>query len=116
MISIDSNSNITVSRLDRSNSVRLNANFRKNDYIEFNIVLRGNYEKVLLHKELIVEENTSYVFIELTDNDLAFGNSYSNNEEFWYEVRLNERTVIGHELDGPKRFFLCPSAKESDGS
>ncbi len=116
MITIDSNSNITVSRLDRSNSVRLNADFRQNDYVEFNVVLRGNYEKVLLHKELTVEEDAPYVFVELTDEDLAFGNSYSNNEEFWYEVRVNRRTVIGHELDGPRRFFLSPSAKRGDVS
>ena len=86
--------------------------FKVGDIVRLSLFEKGNYDNVLLIKDVKVTEETTSVDIQLSNDDTSIGGTISRPKEYWYEVELNPDTVpqtlIGYDDDGPKIFKLFP--------
>lgn len=86
--------------------------FQVGDIVEFLVFKEKGYDSApIIHKIIEVNEVTSLVEIELTEEDTDIGVYLNEINKFWYEILLNgNKTVIGFEKDiGAKEFNILPS-------
>ena len=93
----------------------VNETFKVGDRIQMNVVEKEHYENILFTKEFIVnQEDTSYV-IYLTSDETRFGDALTKKgKNYWYEISLNDITLIGYDAMGPKILTLFPEAEVSE--
>lgn len=86
------------------------------DVIRFKVTERNNCDRVVLSKDVVVTEDTTFVEIFLDSIDTKFGDIISKPKTYWYEVELNpntiSQTIIGYDINGPKRFILYPEGAD----
>lgn len=90
--------------------------FKPNDVIRLSICESGDYENVLLRKDIVVPSESEVVPINLSAEETKFGDFISEEREYWYEIELNPDTIntetpIGHDKSGAKLFILYPETK-----
>lgn len=90
--------------------------FKVGDKIELRIYKKkGLNELPLKEKEVIVEEETPSINIELTPEDTKIGDIANKATEYWYEIELNdEQTVVGFDEEGAKILMLYPEGADTD--
>lgn len=92
--------------------------FQKNDVIRFGIFSKGNMNKLILQKDIIVESNTTEVELNLTMEDTRIGEIINKPVSYWYEIQLNPdtnaQTIIGYDTNGAKIFKLYPEGVEQE--
>lgn len=85
---------------------------KSGDKIRLRIVEKNHFDRIVLLKDVIVEEDTRYIDIQLTSEDTKIGDIINKPKDYWYEIELNPdtapQTVIGYDSDGPKIFRLYP--------
>lgn len=90
--------------------------FQPGDLIRFKVFEKKDCSKVVLLKDIYVDEATEEVDILLTGEDTKFGEVINKPTDYWYEVELNPltvpQTIIGYDEDGPKVFKLYPEGGE----
>ena len=92
----------------------VNEIFKVGDKVQMNIVEKEHYEKVLFTKEFIVEEEGASYVIHLTSDETRFGETLTKRgKNYWYEISLNDITLIGYDAMGPKILSLFPEAEVS---
>lgn len=89
--------------------------FKEGDIVRFTVYKQGDCGCVLLQRDVIVEEETKEVLMELTPEDTKIGELISEPVTYNYEVELNPdtrpQTIIGYTVkNGPTLFTLTPEA------
>ena len=89
--------------------------FLAGDTVQFRIFpTRGYDDEAILSKEVVVDEDTTVVPINLTSEDTMIGNKINAAALYWYEISINEdNTVIGYDDDLAAKLFLLPAREES---
>ena len=93
--------------------------FKVGDVVRFTIYKKKDCSCVELQKDVVVEEETTEVYIDLTREDTKIGGLISKPVDYNYEVQLNPdtypQTIIGYTVkDGPKLFTLTPEADDKE--
>lgn len=90
--------------------------FKSGDKVRFNVHERNHPERVVLVKDVLVDQNTTTITITLSRDDTKIGDIIRKPIDYWYEVELNPDTVpqtfIGYDVDGPKIFRLFPEGAD----
>ena len=86
--------------------------FQPDDIIRLRVYIKKKHDDVVLIKDVIVEEATDTVDINLDKNDTKIGDVINKPIDYWYEVELNPdtapQTLVGYDTVGPKIFRLYP--------
>ena len=89
--------------------------FKPGDVIRFSVYKAKDYSKLVLSKDVVVEEECSAVTISLTKEDTTIGDVINKPVDYWYQIELNPdtrpQTLIGHgptDSDKEKIFKLLP--------
>lgn len=92
--------------------------FQQGDVIRLGIYKKGDYNTIILEKEIPVEDATLTVEIPLTKEDTTIGSIINKPVDYWYEIELNPdtepQTIIGHDEKGAKIFKLYPEGVEEE--
>lgn len=92
--------------------------FKTSDVIRLNIFKTKDCSDVLFTKDYNVESESASVDISLNSEETAIGELINKPKKYWYELilnpGLNEQTIVGYDMDGPKEIILYPEAEESD--
>lgn len=90
--------------------------FKAGDKVSFVVVPKGGYtEGAVLRKDVIVEEDSEGVVIDLTSDDTKIGDMIDKYVDYWYNVVLNDDvTILGSDRKGEKIFRLYPEAGEGN--
>ena len=90
--------------------------FQPGDVVRFKVFVRKQCDKVVLHKDAVVESETEKVDISLSSSDSKMGEIINKPTDYWYEIELNPdtnpQTIIGYDSDGPKILRLLPEGGE----
>lgn len=92
--------------------------FQQGQIIIFKVYDSKDVEKVVLQKDVKVENDCSSVIIPLTSEDTTIGDYINKKKTYSYEISINDdMTVIGYDEEGSKLFVLYPEAgkKENGG-
>lgn len=120
MFKIDSNTKqISITRGDvasidvtATNETNGNHIFNVGDIVRFNVIKKKECNCIVLSKEVVVEEETTSVKINLTSQDTKIGEVINKPVEYWYEIEINPETecntIIGYDESGAKIFKLYP--------
>lgn len=92
--------------------------FQNSDVVRLGIFADGNYNNIILGKDITVQSSSSYVTISLDASETTIGDIINAPVAYWYEIQLNPdtdpHTIVGHDDNGPKIFMLYPEgAKET---
>ena len=89
--------------------------FVENDKIRFSIYnKKGLNQEALVQKEFDTVVGEDNVDIELTSEEMKIGEMANKEKEYWYEITLNEETVLGYDEEGAKILILYPEGKDND--
>ena len=119
MFKIVNNKNMYITRGDIANiEVRVSdadgipCNFQVDDEVRFQVIEKGDCNRVVLQKTVKVTEESEFVVISLSSADTKFCEVISKPKDYWYEVELNPntdpQTLIGYDDAGPKIFRVYP--------
>ena len=90
--------------------------FQKGDIIQLKVFEKNDYKKVLLQKEVEVQEDADTVDIFLSAEETSIGEIKSKPMDYHYQIRLNPDTapqmIVGNHKDGAKLFKLYPEGGE----
>ena len=93
----------------------VNETFKVGDKVQMNVVEKEHYENILFTKEFTVEEENAAYVINLTSDETKFGETLTKRgKNYWYEISLNDITLIGYDAMGPKILSLFPEAEVSE--
>lgn len=62
----------------------------------------------LIKKDFTPEQDTTSIDIELTTEETRLGTLTNQPTIYWYEITLNNETVLGYDRNGAKLFVLYP--------
>ena len=92
--------------------------FQVNDVVRLGIFTSGNYDDVILEKDVTVQSQTPYVIIPLTSANTTIGEIINNPVPYYYEIQLNPdtnpHTLVGHDENGAKIFMLYPEGAKQE--
>lgn len=92
-------------------------NFAVGDKLKLSILEKGNYKNVLFQKEVEVTEESKYFFFPFESDDTRFVDIISQDETFWYELKLNDsKPLIAYDREKGKKFILYPEAPNKEVS
>lgn len=123
MIAIDDEQTISINRGDSCTialTIPLSEDslyqFQRGDIVTFRIFEKNGYNKEKkLEKEFSITEESDKVNIVLEEEDTLFIEAINKPQTYWYEIALNEdKTIVGYDEDGPKRFILYPADDGGD--
>ena len=108
---------------NRGNSLTLNFSIQDEegeDYIfqDGDIVTFGIYEKKGLNKEPVLYKNytpvvgSNEITISATKEEMTIGEMINKKREYWYEISLNDETIIGYDYRNAKKLILYPEGKK----
>lgn len=90
--------------------------FQKGDLVRFKVFRKKDCACIEIKKDVLVEEETTNVFIPLTKEDTTIGDLITKPVEYWYEVELNPdtapQTVVCFDETGAKIFELYPEGAD----
>ena len=87
--------------------------FQVGDKIRFGVYNKKQLDKeAILLKEITVAEETNKVTIAFTKEELTIGDLINKPVDYWYEIQLNDNTIIGYDKDGAKIFRLYPEGSD----
>lgn len=99
--------------------------FKVGDVVRLTVFKRRDCHCIELIKDTIVEEESQYVDICLTEEDTKIGDIISKDTDYWYEIVLNPdtapQTIVGYEMHPQtnkpwlKIFKLLPEANDKGG-
>ena len=86
--------------------------FKVGDVVRFTIMDSNNCSVVHKQIDVVVEEETTEVDINLESEHTTIGDIINNPVNYWYEVELNPdtapQTIIGYDKNGAKILTLYP--------
>lgn len=92
--------------------------FTIGDIIRFKVVKKGQYDSIILVKDVIISSESSTAEISLSSTDTRIGEIINKPVTYWYEIELNPetapQTIIGHDKHGPKLLCLYPEGDDTD--
>lgn len=92
--------------------------FQVGDVIRLGVFVAKNYNNIVLEKDVVVNENTTNVDLDLESEDTTIGDIINKPVAYWYEIQLNPdsnpQTIIGHDEDGAKVFMLYPEGVKEE--
>lgn len=101
-------------------SIQVQANdnyvFKVGDVLRFKVIKKKDCGCIEVQKDVIVEEETTSVNIDLTSADTKIGELINKPSTYWYEIELNPdtnpQTIVGYDEDGEKLFILYPEGED----
>ena len=91
--------------------------FKVGDVIRFTITKANDCSDIIKRKDVIVENESTEVDIELLPEDTIIGEIINSPVDYWYEVELNPdtspQTIIGYDEKGPKILKLYPEGGDA---
>lgn len=112
---------ISVNRGDDNVSFDLKIPINGTDYYTFttsDTIRFGLYDKkaldknAVLLKEITPQEETTVLTISFTKEELTIGDLSNKEKTYWYEIQLNDNTIIGYDKEGAKEFILYPEGSD----
>ena len=94
--------------------------FQLEDILRFKVFERKNVDNVFLEKDFKVNEISTEVLIELTADEMKFGELINKPIDYWYEIELNPntqktQTIVGYEMQtGPAILTLLPEGGDKN--
>ena len=92
--------------------------FKIGDVVRFSIIEAKNYSNIIKQIDVIVEEETEEVDINLLPEHTKIGDVINSKVDYYYEVELNPdtapQTIIGHDDKGAKLFVLYPEGEKNN--
>lgn len=92
--------------------------FKANDVVRFKVFEKKQCESVVFCKDVVVDNETTTVDVQLDKGDTKFGNYINKPVEYWYEIEVNPdtypQTIIGYDSRGPKVLRLYPEGGDPD--
>lgn len=89
--------------------------FQIGDIVKFGVYEEKGFNKpAVLLKTIEVTEETQELTITLTKEETTIGVLINKPVKYWYEIQVNDNTVIGYTDDknGPKIFKLFPEGSD----
>ena len=119
MIKIKNNV-ISINRGDKNQSFEFsistgeeNYTFQVGDVIKFGVYNKKQLDKeAVLLKEITVAEQTEILTIMFTQEETTIGDLINKPVDYWYEIQLNDNTIIGYDENGAKIFRLYPEGSD----
>lgn len=94
--------------------------FHTGDVVRLGVFKSGDYNTIILEKDIDVLTEANYVIIPLTSAETKIGDIINSPVAYWYEIQLNPddepHTIVGHDTAGPKIFMLYPEGYHMDGA
>lgn len=92
--------------------------FQTTDTIKFGVYeAKGLDKPAVLLKEIVPAEESQTLHITFTKEEMTIGQLINKPVDYWYEIQLNDKTVIGYEKingkDDPKIFTLLPEGSDT---
>ena len=87
--------------------------FQTTDTIKFGVYAKKGLDKeAVLLKTITPLEATTTLTISLTKEETTIGGLENKPIEYWYEIQLNDNTIIGYDEEGAKVFMLYPEGSD----
>lgn len=87
--------------------------FQAGDEIKFSVYNAKELEKnALIYKLIVVESETDSVDISFTKEETSIGEILNKPVTCWYEIQLNDNTIIGYDEEGAKKFIVYPEGSD----
>lgn len=87
--------------------------FKTTDEIKFGIYEKNGFNKnALVLKTITPSEETERLTINLSKEDTEIGDIINKPTTYWYEIQLNNNTIIGYDEDGAKTLILYPEGSD----
>ena len=87
--------------------------FQVGDVIMFGVYNRNKLnEDALLLKEYTIDEAKTKVTLNFDKDDFVIGDLINKPVIYWYEIQLNNNTIIGYDENGAKEFILYPEGSD----
>ncbi len=115
------NKQISINRGDDNQSFDLMIPINETEYYTFlttDVVKFGVYEvggldkNAVLLKTITPLEETQRLTIPLTQEETTIGELINKPKQYWYEIQLNDNTIIGYDEKGAKIFILYPEGSD----
>ena len=88
--------------------------FSENDEIGFYLYKKNQYNKEpVISETFIPEAGTDVIEIRISAEDMDIGGFTNVQQEYWYEITLNDEVTLGYDADGPKVLILYPTGKKN---
>lgn len=105
-------------RINRGNSLSLDISIKDgdNDYVfkEGDVVGIAIYTAYGMNKEALASKfvnataGTTVTNVTLTSDEMKIGDPQNYSVTCWYEITLNNETVLGYDEEGAKELILYP--------
>ena len=90
-----------------------NYTFQVGDEIKFGVYNKKELEKkAVLLKTITVDEETETINIDFTKEETSIGSIENKPVTYWYEIQLNDDTIIGYDENGAKEFIVYPEGSD----
>ncbi len=87
--------------------------FQPDDVVTFGVYNKKAMEKdALILKTITVGEVKSEVEIDFNKEETSIGDIQNKPVECWYEIQLNNNTIIGYDEKGAKKFIVYPEGSD----
>lgn len=87
--------------------------FLTTDVVKFGVYEVGGLDKnAVLLKTITPLEETQRLTIPLTQEETTIGELINKPKQYWYEIQLNDNTIIGYDEKGAKIFILYPEGSD----
>lgn len=87
--------------------------FQVGDVIRFGVYNRNKLnEDAVLLKEYTIDEAKTKVTLNFDKDDFVIGDLINKQVTYWYEIQLNNNTIIGYDDNGAKEFILYPEGSD----
>lgn len=87
--------------------------FKVGDVVKFGIYNKNELDKeAILLKTIQVSEPTDKLTILFTQEEMTIGELINKPVTYWYEIQLNDNTIIGYDEEGAKLFKLYPEGSD----
>lgn len=87
--------------------------FLTTDVVKFGVYEVGGLDKnAILLKTITPLEETQRLTISLAKEETTIGELINKPKQYWYEIQLNDNTIIGYDEKGAKIFILYPEGSD----
>lgn len=87
--------------------------FQTTDTIKFGVYEANGFNKnAVLLKTITPSEETTTLTIALTQEETTIGELINAPVKYWYEIQLNDNTIIGYDENKAKEFILYPEGSD----
>lgn len=105
---------IEISAIDDEGS---SCNFQSGDVVRLMVFEKKHHDRVVLNKEITIENESSTASIFLSSEDTRIGGVINKPVDYWYEIEVNPetapQTIVGYDEDGAKIFRLYPEGDDN---